>query len=137
MNAPVENISGKPAKPGRETSTGIHLHVLKSWQQDCGHNSTKAPILWAQDNMPDKLTANIGLSFWLKKASNYSYICLQLAYLFLQFLTLEWIRKARDIWSGWKKVSAPSRRQYIVSFVALKRGVLSCTLVIFDCFIFQ
>ncbi len=37
-----------------------HLQVLESWYHDCSHDSTKPPILWALDNMANKLIEDIG-----------------------------------------------------------------------------
>ena len=61
MSRIQNSILGNNVSRAKQPDHGIdHLQLLESWSHDCGHNSTKAPILWAHDNMADKLAEDTG-----------------------------------------------------------------------------
>ena len=95
-----------------------HQKILMSWERDypLGLQATRAPVLYALVNIPDKLKDIKGMYFIM-----YEQILLATVNFYGQSVKILWLilggwmDRAKLIWATWRKTSVAKRDEYCVS----------------------
>ena len=122
----------------REGTPGESSHVLnlESWQHDLQPTSTKAPVLFALDHLQVILNENNGnmrklqsqrererererergsINGWKNMEVSWCFASCDAVFI---IPVVNWLSKAKRIWTTWKKQPQDVRKEYVVSHCA-------------------